>query len=390
MKKVLLRAPLLTNSGYGVHSRQIFSWLLAESQKSNFKLGVECLNWGSCSWIIDRQSEGGLIGEIMDRSNPLEEKYDVTFQVQLPDEWNPSLGYYNVGITAAVETDRCNPSWIEAANKMDAVVVPSTFTKNVMKRSGILMKTIEVIPEWFNEEIKEDLKGLDLNLSTNFNFVIVGMLTGAESDTDRKNIVNTIKYLCQKFKDNPDVGIVVKTSMGKYSSFDKKHTKDYFQKLVEVCRPDSDYPKINLLYGSMSKKEMAKLYKSEDVKCYVSLTRAEGYGLPIIEAAASGLPIIATNYSGHLEFLKGQEFLHVDYNLITIPKKKVDKRIFIENTRWAEPDKNSFFTRLDQLYNNYNLHKQNAIKIQRHIVEKYNKRECIKLYRQKFGDLLKT
>ena len=388
MKKVLVRAPLLTSSGYGVHSRQVFSWLLAESKKLNFQLDVECLKWGMCSWLIDKDKENGLVGEIMSRSKPLEKEYDVTFQIQLPDEWKPELGKYNVGITAAVETDKCNPKWVDACNKMDEVVVPSTFTKNVLKRSGILKTDIKVIPEWYNTEIDKSNDRLSLSLSTKFNFLMVGMLTGGTKETDRKNIVATLEYLCEKFKDNKDVGIVIKTSMGKNSSFDKKRTKEYFNQLVKLCRKGRSYPKINLLYGDMTKKEMSELHKSDDLHCYVSLTRAEGYGLPIIDAAACGMPIIATNYSGHLEFLKGQKFLPVDYKLINIDKTRIDNRIFMENTRWAEPDKNSFFTKLDELYNNYNLHKQNAVETQEYIQNNFNEDSIIEVYNNQFGELL--
>ena len=389
MKKVLLRAPLLTNSGYGVHSRQVFAWLLAESKKFNFQLDVECLNWGQCSWIIEGESNDGLIREIMTRSKPLENMYDITFQLQLPDEWNPSLGKYNVGMTAAVETDRCNPAWIDCCNNMNEIVVPSTFTKNVLRRSGILMKPISVVPEWFNEKIHPNTSPLALNTDTDFNFLIVGMLTGNNNDTDRKNIVGTIQSLCNKFKNDPKVGVIIKTSLGKYSSFDRNRTVKYFESLVAQCRGKNTFPKIHLLYGALSEKEMSELYRSEEVKCYVSLTRAEGYGLPIVDAAASGVPIIATNYSGHLEFLKGQDFLPVDYRLVEIPNQKVDKRIFLEKTRWAEPDTNSFFTRLDDVYNNYSLHKQKALKVQKHVVENFSKEACIKLYNKKFGDILK-
>ena len=82
MKRVLLRAPLLTNSGYGVHSRQIFEWLY---EKKDIQLDVECLNWGQTPWLIDVNLENGLIGEIMQRSRKLTPPYDVAIQVQLPD-----------------------------------------------------------------------------------------------------------------------------------------------------------------------------------------------------------------------------------------------------------------------------------------------------------------
>jgi len=389
MKRILVRAPLLTNSGYGVHSRQVFSWLLSESKKRNFEIDVECLNWGNCSWIVDGAKEDGLVAEIMERSKPLNAPYDVTFQVQLPDEWNPELGKFNVGITAAVESDKCNPAWIECCNKMDQIIVPSTFTKNVLKRSGMLLKNIEVIPEWYHETINDaKIEEINLNLSTKFNFLTVGMLTHTEPDQDRKNLANTVLLLCNKFKDNKDVGIVVKTCLGKNSTFDRKKTKEYFSQIARSAKGNAQYPKIYLLHGDMTKKELASLYKHEDIKCYVSLTRAEGFGLPLIEAAAAGLPIITTNYSGHLEFLKGQPFLPVDYSMIPIPAKKIDNRIFVKDTKWAEPSTESYFTNLDNVYYNYEYNKNNALNISDHICENFSKNAIIKKYNKLFAEVL--
>lgn len=389
MKKVLVRAPLLTNSGYGVHSRQIFSWLLSESKKRNFEIDVECLNWGNCSWIVDETKEQGLVGEIMQRSKKLTPPYDVTFQVQLPDEWNSELGKLNVGITAAVESDKCNTTWIECCNKMDHIIVPSTFTKNVLKRSGILTKKIDVVPEWYHNTIDlESVEDIELTVNTSFNFLTIGMLTHVDPSQDRKNLANTISYICEKFKDNKDIGIVVKTCMGKTSSHDRKQTKEFISQLVKNARGNSSYPKIYLLHGNMTKEELASLYKHKNINCYASLTRAEGYGLPLVEAAAAGLPVIVTNYSGHLEFLKGQPFLPVNYSMIDIPEKKIDDRIFVKDTRWAEPSKESYFTKLDDVYYNYEYHKDNALKISEHIKENFSKNAIIKKYNKLFMEVL--
>jgi len=130
------------------------------------------------------------------------------------------------------------------------------------------------------------------------------------------------------------------------------------------------------------------LYKSKDINCYVSLTRAEGYGLPLVEAAAAGLPIIATNYSGHLEFLKGQPFLPVDYTLISIPDEKIDKRIFVKDTKWAEPSKESYFTNLDEVYYNYEYNKNNALNISDHICENFSRSAIVKKYNKLFAEVL--
>ena len=180
--KVVLRAPLLTNSGYGVHSRQIFEWL---RDRSDVDLYTECVRWGNCSWIVDPDAHGGLIREVMKHSKPVEkgQKLDYSFQVQLPNEWDTNLARKNIGISAFVETDRCNPEWVNHCNKMDKIVTPSTFTKNVVLRSGKLTTDIEVIPEWYNHNIikKSDCDKISnnddrYNFKTPFNIMIMGLL----------------------------------------------------------------------------------------------------------------------------------------------------------------------------------------------------------------------
>jgi len=105
--------------------------------------------------------------------------------------------------------------------------------------------------------------------------------------------------------------------------------------LVKECRK-GDFPKIHLLHGDMTDEEVAALYRHEQIKALVALTRGEGYGLPILEAAASGLPVIATGWSGHLDFLNKGKFINVAYNLKNVHSSRVDNRIFLPHMKWAE------------------------------------------------------
>ena len=66
------------------------------------------------------------------------------------------------------------------------------------------------------------------------------------------------------------------------------------------------------------------------------MTRGEGYGLPILEAAASGLPVIATGWSGHTEFLKHGKYISISYDLKQIHASRVDNQIFVPHAKWAE------------------------------------------------------
>ena len=174
------------------------------------------------------------------RSEKDSKTFDISFQLQLPNEWNPSLANYNVGLTAAVETDVCNPSWIESCNRMDAVIVPSKHAAECLNRSGKLKNPPIVVPESFCDSIldfsKEQTSVALPRFSTNFNFLIFGQLTGDNPYNDRKNIFFTVKWICETFKDDKDVGIVIKTNVGRNTKIDRNKTKQIMKSLVKECR----------------------------------------------------------------------------------------------------------------------------------------------------------
>lgn len=386
--KVLLRGPLLTNSGYGVHARQIYESI---EKQPGIELSVHCTSWGQCSWLISPEDLNGLVGRIMQRSVPLENMtFDLSIQVQLPDEWDPKLAKRNIGITAAVEATKCHQSWIEKCNAMDKIIVPSTFTQNVIKRSGIVFKPIHVIPEWFNQNILnksvcDKIRHNDprYKIDTKFNFLVMGLITGTDAANDRKNLFNTIKWLMEEFKDDPDVGIVLKTSFGKSTKFDKKMTLDFLKQVIENCRIGAN-PKIHLLHGHLTSQEIAALYHTHNIKSLVTATRGEGYGLPIVDAAAAAMPIVATDWSGHFEYLDRDLIFPVEYDLIDLPKSKIDGRIFVEGSKWAEPRESSFKSSVRKIYQDYKPAKENAKKLQKTILSNYNKLEITKMYQKVF------
>lgn len=387
-KKVLLRAPLLTNSGYGVHSRQLFNWL---SERKDIDLIVECLQWGRTSWLLNENSENGMIGKIMSCSKPYKkEEIDISFQVQLPDEWDETLGKINIGVTALVETDRCTRAWVEKCNKMSHIIVPSTFTKNVLKRSGALFSPVTVIPEWYNHYLlnKSDI-GKTLNderynsLTDDFTILMIGTLTSQIPQDDRKNLVNTLIWLTQEFKDDKNVSILLKTNFGKGTTADRKLCKDYLRKLKsELGLPK--FPKIKLLHGNMTPLEVASLFNHSKIKMYVTATRGEGYGLPLIEAAVAGVPIVATGWSGHLQFLDKENFGVVDYNLVKIGESRVDGRVFEKGFRWAEPSPESFKREVRKVYEDYETAKSRARKMMKRIRVEFSSGAIKKQYDELF------
>jgi len=372
-KRVLIRAPLLTVSGYGVHSRQIFEWAIS---RSDFDVFVQPLQWGITPWLINPEGKDGLVGEIMKRvvDPSKENKFDITFQVQLPNEWDPNLGKFNVGITAAVETDICSKEWIHACNKMDAIIVPSKHTESVLVNSGEkLLKPLFVVPESYHSSISDpDLQPVNLDFNTDFNFLVFGQITGNNPENDRKNLFYTIKWICEEFKNDKNVGLVIKTNSGRATKIDQSITNRLFKKLLAEVRGSNPFPKTYLLHGNMNENEVAGLYRNSKIKALVSLTRGEGFGLPLLEAAASGLPVIATGWSGHTDFLGHGKYISIDPKLAPVHKSRIDGKIFVQGAKWAEVSESEVKNKLRKFYEKPSMPQQWANELAVIVKDKYS------------------
>lgn len=385
MKKIIFKGPVLTQSGYGVHSRQVARWLLS---KSDIDVRFVVTPWGDTPWILDKSRHDGLIGKIMERTTAPDQKADVSFQLQLPNEWDQNTSPVNIGITAAVETDRANPDWVNDCNKMSCVVVPSTHSLKSLQSAGNLTVDSHVIPESFNDEITKEIKPINLDfIKTSFNFLLFGQMTGNNPYNDRKNLLFTIKWMCETFEKDSDVGLIIKTNAGRNTRIDRNIVLRNLDSLLKEVRRSVN-PKVYLLHGDMSDQEVASLYKHPKVKALVSLTRGEGYGLPLLEAAASGLPVIATNWSGHIDFMKHTKFVSIESKLTEIHHSRIDDKIFMKNSKWAEASEIDFKKKVAKFRNSSSTPKEWSIEGSKKIIELYNHDAISKIYDEKLSKYL--
>ena len=395
MKKVLIIGPLLSISGYGYHSRQVFDYFY---NKENTDVSCVILPWGNTSWFVNENLENGLIKKIISCSvasqSLVQKSFDLGVHIQLPNEWNTQFATKNIGVSAFVETSSCNPEWLKSIFTMDHVIVPSSFTKNVIINTTNdenvkqqLNNNISVIPEYYHVDFDllqkqktNNITEILDNTKTSFNFLTVGQLTSEDASCDRKNLVSTIKYFCNHYKDDEEKGLIVKTSSGRATTKDKEKTRKAFSEIMNSIGKDKkSFPRVYLLQGEFTPLEMYSLYTHPKTKCYLSLTRGEGYGLPLLESARCGLPIIATNWSGHLDFLK-DKFTKIDFDLQNIPNRRIDNSIFIQNTKWAEVRESSVYKSFNDITNNYEKSLQLSNSLKSEIKKDFSRKNIVSLY----------
>ena len=177
--------------------------------------------------------------------------------------------------------------------------IPTQWGKDIAVANGIDPNKIWVVPEGVDGNIFHPY--LMPRIPRPFRFLIVGKYEV------RKGYSELLKAFAAEFGNDKAVELVIK------SDFFMK--PDEHKAALEAEIAATGCNNIVLHWGHQSVYEISNLYRTSDV--FVFPTRAEGWGLPLIEAAAVGLPIITTKYSGHMEFLQHIEdsCLFIDHRI---------------------------------------------------------------------------
>jgi len=388
--KTLLKAPLETQSGYGKHAKQIFEALISDEL---FDVSVESLNWGNCSWDTQDTPLNNKIKQAVDKrtveAQNNQNEYDLFIHVTIPNEYERK-GKFNVGVSALCETDRISHQWIQKMNEMDLNIVPSEHSKRIAettiadwhnpntgeKGKFKIEKPIVVCAEGINTDLfkakpYQDL--LKLDLEPDFCFLHVGQWGGGNFGEDRKNISNLLRYFFETFRGRKDVGLVLKTNMAKNNAMDFEAVKFRINDLkTAIGIPEAECPPLYLVHANLTTEEMADLYNHPKIKAFITLTHGEGFGIPVLEAASVGLPVLATNWSGHLDILKDGKFVSFEYELKEIPESVVWDPILIKGSRWASVNEGDVKKKMDKITRSYSKPKEWAKELAEKVKDKFS------------------
>ena len=382
---VVISCPIDTYSGYGSRARD-FVKATVEAKKDEWDVWVMPQRWGETPWgyIQDHKEEWGwLEPKMLPFQQPLNQKPDVWMQITIPNEFQP-IGNYNIGVTAGIETTLCHPSWIDGINRMDLTLVSSVHAKKVFEatqaeernpngqvtRKIQIEKPVEVLFEGVDlntyfEINNDDLPETDLitsldNIDENFAFLFVGHWLQGEFGQDRKNVGQTIKVFLETFKNKHNApALILKTAVHNGSIMDHTEVLNKINSIKSTVKAKK-LPNIYLIHGELEEEDMNHLYNHPKVKAMVNFTKGEGFGRPLLEFSVFKKPIIASGWSGHVDFLNREFVSLIEGRLQQIHPSAVVENILVKESSWFEADFVSASQKMVDVWTNYKKYETNA------------------------------
>ena len=380
----IVSCPIDTVSGYGARSRDFVKSLI-KLKGEEWDIQLLSQRWGQTPFGAlntghesDTDLKSRIIGTL---TMNVPRQPDVWIQITVPNEFQP-IGKFNIGMTAGIETTLCDASWIEGLNRMDLNLVSSEHSKKVFHSSAFekknqmgqtvekieLKKPLEVLFEGadLNKYFKSDeLKDFDVydDISTikeDFCYLFVGHWLQGDFNEDRKNVGYMIKAFLEVFKNKKSKpALILKTSQGATSIIDR----DKILRKIESIRKTvsgKDIPNVYFIHGDLEDEDINCMYNHPKVKAMVSLTKGEGFGRPLLEFSVVGKPIIASGWSGHLDFLNPEFSGLVGGILQNVHPSAHAPNMLLTEAQWFKPDDNQVGHAFVDIYENYKDYAEKA------------------------------
>lgn len=375
----IIRAPCATRSGYGDMSRDIIRHII---EWDKFDVKVHSVPWGDTPMnaLDENDTKDKMITERILKES-VNRQPELFIVISVPNEFQP-LGKYNIGITAGIETTAASSPWIEGCNRMNLVLTISEHSKRVLENSkygynnpdgtqGILQleKPIEILHNCIDTKIfgknaptDSELTSTLNNIEEDFCYLFVGHWLRGEFGEDRKNVAFLIKIFLETFKQIKGQklpALILKTSSAGFSILDREELLVKIEQVKNsvTLEAGQTLPSVYLLHGELTEKQMNTLYNHPKVKVHVSFTKGEGFGRPLLEASVSGKPVIASGWSGHIDFLNKDQALLVGGELKNVHESAAWENVIMKESQWFAPNPQNCVDAFGASFMNYSKFK---------------------------------
>lgn len=232
------------------------------------------------------------------------------------DRFSKNSGAYRIGFTM-LETDRIPASWVEQANQMDEVWTPSPWGADVFRASGVA-QPVHVVPLGVDtERFRPGPPRTRLTERTVFLSVFEW--------GDRKGWDVLLRAYRAAFRPSDPVLLLLKV--------DCRMPVPNPIRAIAATLPEPS-PPVGLIYNQpLTGAQLVELYQGAD--CFVLPTRGEGWGMPVLESMACGVPAIATGWSGQTTFLREENGYPLPIRGL-VPTRSESP--YYRGAQWAEPD----------------------------------------------------
>ena len=366
-----------TYSGYGARSRDLIKAII-ETNKYTVRLLTQ--KWGNTPFgFCNDNPEWKYLYDLALPNNQIPKQPEIWMQITVPNEFQ-TVGKYNIGCTAGIESTICPAEWLEGINRMDLTFTSSEHSKkvftesqfeirnkdtNALEKNVKLEKPIEVLFEGANLDIyktieSHQIKNINLDsIKEKFAYLFVGHWMPGDLGEDRKNVGLLVKAFYETFKNKINKpALILKTSQVGSSYMDREEILKKIKQLKKTVN-SNNLPNVYLLHGEFTDEEMNELYNHSKVKAMISLTKGEGYGRPLLEFTLTKKPLISSGWSGQIDFLN-HEFTNLIGGQLTKVHPSTQNPFLISESMWFSPDHGQIGHYLKDVFENYKNYTEKA------------------------------